>query len=33
MQNIPMLNPIVKGSEPQKCIKNDEIFQYVTITF
>lgn len=31
MQN--MLNPIMKGSEPQKCIKNDEIFQYVMITF
>ena len=28
-----MLNPIMKGSEPQKCIKNDEIFQYVMITF
>lgn len=28
-----MLNLIMKGSEPQKCIKNDEIFQYVMITF
>lgn len=33
MQNITMLNLIMKGPEPQKCIKNDEIFQYVMITF